>query len=253
MSFKRSEKLRAIALCSRPQGESHRLITLFCEDGSSVNCIAHGIRKPGSRLAAALEPASLSRVSLRRSRAEGLASLVEAELLNPFSQLKQHLEGLQTVFEFLSLLQYVCRYDSGDAALFARALDLLEYVNAAPSDIGCFLPLARVLALQHLGRMPETAVCIRCHARPPECVTAMGAFCAPCHDAQGAKGSYKPLLPEQRQLLAEIERGDIPKGKQGWARLDELLLWLFETQDDKTQRKAHESGRLQRNRRSREY
>jgi DNA repair protein RecO (recombination protein O) len=245
MSFKRNEKLRAIALGSRPQGESHRLITLFCEDGSSENCIAHGIRKPGSRLAAALEPASLSRVSLRRSRAEGLASLVEAELLNPFSNLKRQLEGLQTLFEFLSLLQYVCRYGGGDANLFTRALGLLEYANAAPENIECFLPLTRVLALRHLGRMPETAVCIRCHARPPDRVTAAGAFCTPCQEAQG--GGYRPLAAELRALLAELEKG-IPKGKQAWASLDGLLIWLLEAQDDKTRGKGNDrSGWTERN------
>jgi DNA repair protein RecO (recombination protein O) len=239
MSFTRNEKLRAITLGSRPQGESHRLVTLFCENGASYNCIAHGVRKPGSRFAAALEPASLSRVSLRRSRAEGLPSLAEAELLNPFSRIKEGLQGLQTVFEFLSLLQYVCRYDSGDAGLFTRALGLLEYTNAAPEKVACFLPLARIMALQHLGRMPGTGICVRCHAKPPERVMAMGAFCAPCQEALG--GRYTPISPEVRQLLEELERESIPKGKWAWSELNDLLLWLLQAGDDKTQGKGNDS------------
>jgi len=235
MSFKRNEKLRALALSSRPQGESNRLVALLCEDGAVLRCVAHGVRKPGSRLAAALEPASLSMITVRRSRAHGLASLTEAELLNPFSRIKSRLEGLQAVFEFLSLLLSVSGYDSGDKALFTRALGLLEYVEHTPENSACFLPLARLLALRQLGRMPELSVCLRCRARPPERITPAGAFCAPCQEIVG--GNSRAFPPELWEFMMEIGRGRIPQDGRIWPLLDEVLKWLLDTQDEWTQRK----------------
>ncbi|MDR2734036.1 MAG: DNA repair protein RecO [Spirochaetota bacterium] len=230
MSFKRNEKLRALALSSRPQGESHRLVALLCEDGRYTLGIAHGVRKPGSRFAAALEPASLSLVSIRRSRADGLASLADAELIEPFARIKEELKGLEAVFEFLSLVQYVCRYDSGDTELFARALELLRFVNADTDAIPVFLPLARVMALRHLGRMPDTVHCNGCRERPPDRMTAAGAFCAVCQEALG--GSFRPYPEELRQLLLAIGQGMIPAKDAPWIVLNDLLKWLIEVQDE---------------------
>jgi len=156
----------------------------------------------------------------------GLFTISDAVLLEPFGALKASLSGLGALFEFLGLMQYVCRDNSGDADLFARVLRLLRIMNGRPELVATFAPRSRLLALQHLGRMPDWESCSACSADAPRVLAAGGVYCPSCHAAQGGPG--REVTGGALGALATLAAGDEPGPAAPWGEMDAVLAWLLD-------------------------
>jgi len=224
----RFSRQTALAVSSVPQGEANRLVTLFGEDGQFVRGIAHGARKPGSRFGAALEAGSLIRVSLRRSGpgTAGLATIAEAVLLEPFVRLKGGLVGLGALFDFLGLMQYVCRDNSGDERLFGQVTGLLRLMESRPELVATFAPRSRFIALGHLGRMPDWESCSDCSAPEPRHLAGGGVYCDRCAAGRHERG--RVMTDGAVAVLAMLARGEEPGACPVWGEVDAILAWLLE-------------------------
>jgi DNA repair protein RecO (recombination protein O) len=149
----RTSKSRALVLNTAPRGEKDRLIELFTPGAGLVFAAAYGVRKPGSRFGALLEPGTLLEVILQRGKT-GFMSLGECTLERSFAMELDTLEGKQTLLAFLVLLRRGVRADCPDEELFSRSLQLLQLFAAGFLPPGTVLLLLRLLLLSRSGSLP---------------------------------------------------------------------------------------------------
>ncbi len=227
MSIRRNERIQALVIKGTPQGESNKLTALFLADGRMINAVAHGARKPASRFGASLEPGTVIRAELRYGTSQdALATLSDGAILNSHQGLKQTLDGMGILFDFLGLLQYVCRCAGGDAELYRRSVTLLDHADQAQDDLSGILPMVRGAVLLHLGRMPDWTCCSLCRAPSPERVSLHGVYCSRC--AALNRGETRPVDAAVAGLADRIARGEIPLGVQPWGQLDDVFDWMLE-------------------------
>lgn len=227
MFNRRNERIQALVIKGTAQGESNKLIVLFRADGRMVHALAHGARKPTSRFGAALEPGTLIQAQLRYGTSQdGLVTLTEGIILNAYQGLKQSLGGMELLFDFLGLLQYVCRCAAGDSEFYQRSLKLLEYADQTEEIQAGILPMLKGIALLHLGRMPDWSCCSRCRTALPERISLDGVYCNAC--AALDRVESRAIDPLTSSLAERIVRGEIPQTAQAWDRLEEVFDWLLE-------------------------
>jgi DNA repair protein RecO (recombination protein O) len=226
MLSKRNDRLLALIIKGLPQGESNRLVTVFLADGRMINGIAHGARKPASKFGASLEPGTVTRIGLRYgSQQDSLVTVTDGLIVNSHSTLKSNLAGMGILFDFLGLLQYVCRGAGGDILLFRRSVALLDHAETNPNELSGLMPMARAAALTHLGGMPDWTCCSRCRIGLPDRVSLHGVLCNSCAAIAGEK--TRPVSRQVTGLAHRIVQGSIPLGNEPWGELDGILDWML--------------------------
>ncbi|HOG65479.1 MAG TPA: DNA repair protein RecO [Spirochaetota bacterium] len=227
MPIKKNERLQALVVKSSPHGESNKIVSLFLSDGRYINGMAHGARKPASRFGAALEPATLSQVELRYGkRPDDLVTVADGRILNAHTVLKTNLFTMGVLFDFLGLLQYVCQVAGGDEILFRRSVTLLRHCVKNPGEIAGMMPVARLSALLHFGRMPDWSSCTVCHSVECRRVSLHGVYCESC--AAKAGEETRPVSAGVLILADIVLRTGIPVGQLPWSELDGILEWMLE-------------------------
>ncbi|HWH16093.1 MAG TPA: recombination protein O N-terminal domain-containing protein [Candidatus Paceibacterota bacterium] len=175
---------RAIVLGRSPLAESAALIALLTEEFGLVRARAEGLRKPGAKLAHALQTFDLSEVTLVRGK-EGWrlsGAVLEAHLFESLDAPSRSRAGRVNGL-FLRLMHG----EGGDATLFSLWLEFLTLLprlsEEAQDAAECFFALR---LLGHLG-LDAGAV--------PE------------------DNGYAPLSPEERRtLVTRINRGIAASG-----------------------------------------
>ncbi len=148
-----------ITLLARKFRGSQRVVTFFTREQGKVEAVAAGIGKPGSSLAGAVEPFTLSRLLLVKGR--DLDRLTQAQVREVFPQIAASLEAYG--------------YASWMAELTARATepgqtlpDLFDFLLASLRAVAAGVPGALVAAgyalalLELLGLAPELERCACC-------------------------------------------------------------------------------------------
>lgn len=198
-----SFQTRAICLGSADYGETHRLVDLFSEVSGRIRVIAHGIRKPLSRLSGSLETGSLVHAQLAGGRLPGmLASVRECRVLEAFPALRANLEAMTRVFAFLAFLARRLPEGSPDADAFREAVALLAAFAMAEIDSGAFQVLESLFEARMLGKLPDWRHCAGCGCRSAALVVNRhGPACPACRPLFPGQGV--PLDPGMQELLAQ--------------------------------------------------
>ena len=161
----RQLRTQAIILSRRDFGESDRLLTLFTPQRGKIRAIAKGARKPSAKLSGHVELFARSDCVIHRGR--NLDILAQAELIDPYLGLRDHLgrgayanfvaelldrftadEDEEAAALFLLLHQTLSRIaDADDPRLAARyfELHLLDLVGFRPELQECVVSRAQLL------------------------------------------------------------------------------------------------------------
>jgi len=127
---------KGIILSARPIKESDRLYSILTRDFGLIRAHAIGVRKSASKLRGALEPVSLSRISLVRGKE--FWRLTSAEVLRklkkskPLTLLEQLVTGEATHLELFDAVEK--HLDSNETVLVSQILFHLGYLKK--SDLG---------------------------------------------------------------------------------------------------------------------
>ncbi|MEN6305613.1 MAG: DNA repair protein RecO [Armatimonadia bacterium] len=151
-----------ITLSTHKYGDTGRVVTFFTLECGKVEASATGIGKPGSKLAAAVEPMTLSKLFFTEGR--GMDRLSQAEVIESHYNLRNDLIGLAHASYMLELTEALTEPGQPLPEVFEdlRAA-LAALVGGAEAALVATAYTMRLLASQ--GMAPELEVCLECGAR----------------------------------------------------------------------------------------
>lgn len=130
------EKLRAIVLRRIKYGESDLVLHVLSPSGGKVSCLAKGALKSKRRFGGGvLEPTHFIEMELRPSpRADGLATLEEAHMIESFEGLRSSYERLEVALALIDMVDRVAQPgDAGSQHLFDLLGNGLRALQTATS------------------------------------------------------------------------------------------------------------------------
>lgn len=155
----RTYSATGITLSVHKYGDTGRVATFFTAERGKVEAAARGVGKPGSKLAAAVEPFTVSRLLLVEGR--NLDRLTQAEVIEAYLPLRHDLRGLAHGSYLLELTELLTEPGEPVPGLLE---DLTAALNAiVAGDDPDLISLAftlRLLAAQ--GMAPELGTCLEC-------------------------------------------------------------------------------------------
>lgn len=197
---------RGVVLRSYKLGETDRIVTFMTEARGKVRAVAKGVRKPGSRFGARLEPTS--HVALQFYEGRNLDIVTQADAIDVHPLLRQDYEAFTAAIAMLEATDHVAQEDDANVALYRLLVGALRTLAARPVPgvvVGFFWKL---LSLE--GVHPVLDDCALCgEAVQP---VAMAAFDA--HEGGvvclGCAGPTPSLVsPEGRAIVCRILGGDL--------------------------------------------
>ncbi len=101
MSVK-STLVPALILKRSNSGEADRIVTMLTPDFGKITAVAKGCRKMGSSQRSHLEPGNVIDAYLIHTKS--LPLLTQSRLVNNFSSIKTHLQGMKKLFQILEII-----------------------------------------------------------------------------------------------------------------------------------------------------
>src|SRR6186997_563480 len=141
-------------------GETDRIVTLLTQGHGKVRAVAKGVRKPGSRFGARLEP--MSHVALQCYRGRELDIVTQVETIDANRALREHYGCLTHAVSMLEAVDQVAQERERNTALYRMLTAALRTLAEDPSPIVSAAFFWKLLALE--GFQPMLDACARCGA-----------------------------------------------------------------------------------------
>jgi DNA repair protein RecO (recombination protein O) len=213
-----SYALTALVLRKTKLGESDLIVSLLAEDGSHVRAVAKGARKPGSRLAARVEPYVTVDLLLHTGRT--LEFIQEARTVNARASIRADFDRGASAAVVADLLNTVAVEGQAEPRLFALGATTLDTIEEARPEALPALVIAFLLkAMAMHGYRPELSACTACGSAEAgyACFSlAMGGILCPRCEAADAAALSVPLEAIgwlqvlMRSTLSEVAALQIP-------------------------------------------
>jgi DNA repair protein RecO (recombination protein O) len=184
-------RARALVLRKTKLGETDTIVTMLSSEGRQIRAVAKGMRRPGSRFSARLEPFSVVELLLHSGR--NLDMVTEAETSLSFDELRGDLDKTTAAAVVADVLDKVSTEGAVEPSLFELGVTTLGVMRTTdnvrlPGLVAAFL----AKAMGMVGLKPQLATCATC-GEPISAVTAFspsagGMLCGRC-DAQAMQVS----------------------------------------------------------------
>jgi DNA repair protein RecO (recombination protein O) len=208
----RAYRDRGVVLRTHRLGETDRIVTLLLEGRGKVRAVAKGVRRPGSRIGARLEPFSHVDLELHEGRNLDIVRQVESIDTNESLRTDDRLHAAASVM--VELADAVSGEGQRDMGLLLQLRAALAALVADPSSAGVFVDAFLLRAASVVGFPVLTGACARCRAPGPHdrlSVVGGGTLCEDC----GGEGT--------RRVDAEVIAAVRLLGEDGsWQALPEL-------------------------------
>jgi len=225
-------KTDAVVLRAVNQGETSKILTLYCQTSGRLSVIAKGCRNLKSRFGGALEPLNYISVVFYQKENRDLQHLNQAEIIDSFLETRKNLE--KTAFS-LAACELLDKLESGQEAnpltfrLLTSALRQIDACSQRPDNI------FRAFQLHLSGIMgckPQFSNCASCRLEVEGCpifnLAQGGLTCRHCHTDSGEQDFE--LSSATRDLLALLQKthiskvSDIPVKEPHWRQADAFLM-----------------------------
>ena len=177
----RSYRDRGVVLRTQRLGEADRIVTLLLEGRGLTRASAKGVRRPGSRIGARLEPFAVVDVELHRGRTFEVVRQVETVEANAGIRADDRLWAAASVLAEVVL--HVAVEGERDHELQRLLRAGLAALATAPEDPSVFVDAFLLRASSIVGFPVRTTVCARCAAPGPHehlSVVGGGTLCDGC-------------------------------------------------------------------------
>lgn len=202
-----------ITLSVHKYGDTGRVATFFTSERGKVEAAARGVGKPGSKLAAAVEPLTVSRLQFAPGR--NLDRLAQAEVLEAYLPLRHDLRKLGHALVLAELTDLLTEPGEPVPGLFEELTAAVAAIVAGDDPELVTLAFSlRLFASQ--GMAPDLAACLECGAAlegEAGYVPAQGGFicrrCSPATEGRmtvsgQALGALRSLLTMPVGLLGRL-------------------------------------------------
>ncbi|MGH9000560.1 MAG: DNA repair protein RecO [Acidimicrobiia bacterium] len=197
---------RGVVLRSVKLGETDRIVSFLTEGRGKVRAVAKGIRRPGSRFGARLEPTT--HVALQLYEGRNLDVVTQVECLDVHRSLREDYESFTAAISFLEAADHVAQEgcaNIGVYRLLVGALRTLASSSRPAVPAGFFWKL---LSIE--GVHPLLDACARCEAPVTPVATVAfdpgegGVVCLGC-----AGPGPVTVSPPTRGIVTRILSGEL--------------------------------------------
>jgi DNA repair protein RecO (recombination protein O) len=242
-----TEKATALVVRTTDWSDTSRIATLWTREFGKVRVLAKGGRRLKSNFESALDLLTLCSIVLLRKSSGTLDLLTEAQVVERFSLLRQHLPALYAGYYVAELLGDGTEDYDPHPALFDEAVATLRELGTAGEATGPRLARFELVLLRELGYAPTLAECAVCGCPVAGTELAFsaaggGVLCRSCQPGQRQRRPLSQLAWETLGELAtdpEAWRGVLDKGVRAeirqvlgdyvtywWGRRPRLLPYL---------------------------
>lgn len=201
---------QGIVLRTYKLGETDRIVHLLGQGRGKIRAVAKGVRRPGSKLGGRLEP--FSHVDLQLYEGRDLDIVTQAELITPFSELRQDWTCSVCASAMVEAADQLSQPRERSTPLFLLLLDGLRALGGAPRHPALVLDAYLLRLTAVAGYQPSLDSCASCGdpgAHRVFSIAGGGVLCVAC-----APGGSRPLDAGARALLDVLARSS-------WADLAE--------------------------------
>ena len=205
-------KTEAIVLRHFPLGEADYLLDLYTPDLGKLRAVAKGARRVKSKLGGHLEP--LMRTSFLITRGQNLDTINQAEVLEGFRTVREHLHRLSQALYIVELIDTITPEEQPNYPIYRLVLDALRSLAGDATPL--LLPFFQLRILGHSGFKPQLYQCVECgstispglHRLTPD---LGGTLCNSCHPPNVtvlpiSLDSLKVLRFFQREEYVSVQR-----------------------------------------------
>jgi len=187
--------LQALVLRKTKLGETDTILTLLASDGRQVRAVAKGLRKPGGRFGARLEPYAVCDLMLNTGRS--LEIITDARTVASHSGLREDLDRSAAAAVVADLLDKISVEGQNEERLFALATTTFDVMETAPVESMPALVIAfLVKAMAMHGYRPQLESCACCAQEVGETrefsVSGGGALCPQCGALDASTVRFSP-------------------------------------------------------------
>ena len=186
-------------------GETDRIVTILTQGHGKVRAVAKGVRKPGSRFGARLEPTS--HVALQCYRGRELDVVTQTETIDANRALREHYGCLTHAVSMLEATDQVAQEREPNPALYRMLVGALRTLADAPHaarERGVLLEAALARGLPPDARRCAPAAATRT-ARSPRSTSTRAA----CSARTCGRFAGRRIEPETLQLVRRILGGEL--------------------------------------------
>ena len=142
-------------------GETDRIVTIMSQGHGKIRAVAKGVRKPGSRFGARLEPMTHLAFQCYRGRSD-LDIVNQVETIDANRALREHYGCLTHAVAMLEATDQVAQDREANPALYRMLVRALLTLAADPSPLVSGAFFWKLLSLE--GFHPMLDECVRCGA-----------------------------------------------------------------------------------------
>ncbi len=223
-------------------GETDRIVTMLTRGNGKVRAVAKGVRKPGSRFGARLEPTS--HVAFQCYRGRELDIVTQVETIDANRALREHYGSLTHAISMLEAVDQVAMEREPNHALYRMLESALRTLAQEPSPIVSAAFFWKLLSLE--GFHPMLDACARCGREGETGVEFVafdlgegGVLCAECGQLGGRRTSPEALAVVGRIVSGQV-RGvlDDPPPEPVLREVERLAISALEYASDRRLRSA---------------
>ncbi len=151
----------AVVLRTIPYGETSLIVTLFTRAKGKVTVIAKGVRVPGSRFGASLQPLTYSEVVFYHKPGRGVHTLSDSSIVTPLLKIHRDVRCLGAGMRIIELVSSLLHDEEENPLLFNLLLQVLHYLNMpqpSPENLLSYFQLRMAGALGFAPRIDRSAV-----------------------------------------------------------------------------------------------
>ncbi len=201
--------LDAVILRSQPYSETSRIVTFMSRENGLVKGIARGARGKRSRFGATLEPLQRVRVTLSVREGRDLQTVTEADLLQPYGQIREDLFSSTWAQAVLELTSRVVWQEHASEDVFELLLAILHAYEEGIGDPQLLFHIYQIHLAASLGYAIHLETCSGCGGPVTDPVRfSLTEGAVRCSDCYPPEGAYITLSGETAALLLRLSRPD---------------------------------------------
>jgi DNA repair protein RecO (recombination protein O) len=197
-------------------GETDRIVTIFTQGNGKIRAVAKGVRRPGSRFGARLEPTS--NVALQCYKGRELDVVTQVETIDANRALREHYGCLTHSVAMLEAVDQISPDRERNPPVYRMLVGALKTLADQPSPLVAPAFFWKLLSIE--GFHPHLDGCVRCSTVtgpfPAFDLGEGGLLCADCSKLGGVRVREATvdvlrlmLGGELRRVLAEVPSGEI--------------------------------------------
>ena len=195
---------QGVVLRTLKLGEADRIVTILTQAHGKIRAVAKGVRKPGSRFGARLEPTS--HIALQCYQGRELDIVTQVETIDAFRSLREHYGSLTHAISMLEAVDQVAQERERNLALYRMLVGGLRTLAVSPSPMVAPAFFWKLLSLS--GFHPILDGCARCGDDAGPFLAfdfgEGGVLCGPCSRFGGRHVDQETVVRLRRILGGDL-------------------------------------------------